>query len=100
MPRIFLQVDPARLRLPGSRTTGADPNKLARQIAAFGDSIMGMPPILVTQGMNDELQIMDGVTRATRAAKLKPGELVTVEIIDVRPHRDLSKFPLVGDRLP
>jgi len=35
-PRVFLDVDPRSLRLPGSRRSGADPLKLHRQIAQFG----------------------------------------------------------------
>ena len=34
----------AELRVPPSRRQGADPAKLARQIALFGRSKTGMPP--------------------------------------------------------
>jgi len=36
-------VDPAELRLPSSRSSGADPAKLQRQIAKHGTSTAGMP---------------------------------------------------------
>jgi len=62
--------------------------------------MVNMPTILVTEGKDGELQITDGVTRATRIAKMKPGVLVTVEVIDVFPHRDFTRFPKVGERLP
>lgn len=98
-PRLFLNVDPATLHLPTSRISGADPIKLQRQIAKHGKSTQGMPPIEVYRGTDGELMIYNGVTRATRAAKLLPGQLVSVEVVD-----DLSKpvghLPTVGDKLP
>ena len=96
----FLDVDPATLRLPPSRRSGADPGKLARHIARFGKSIDGMPPLEVTRGANGELMVNSGVTRATRVAKLLPGQKVKVEVIDIQPRRDMSRFPTVGDMLP
>ena len=95
-----LFVDPRRLRLPGGRRFGADPVKLQRQIAKFGNSIETIPALLVTCGLNGEMLLIDGVTRATRVAKLLPGSLVLVEVVDVFPDWDLSRFPTVGERLP
>ena len=46
-PRLFLNVDPRGLHLPSSRLAGPDPMKLQRQIARYGTSIHGMPPIEV-----------------------------------------------------
>jgi hypothetical protein len=98
-PRLFLDVDPRILRLPTSRPAGADPVKLHRQIARQGKSSQGMPPIEVYRGADGELVIYNGVTRATRLAKLLPGQTVSVEVID-----DLTtpvgQLPTVGDRLP
>jgi len=65
----LLQVDPATLHLPGSRIDGADPIKLQRQLARYGVSTVGMPPVEVKRGSDGELVIFDGVTRATRVAK-------------------------------
>jgi hypothetical protein len=45
--RVFFDVDPATLRLPSERIDGADPAKLQRQIARHGNSLTGMPPVLV-----------------------------------------------------
>jgi hypothetical protein len=59
-----------------------------------------MPPLLVIRGKGGELQILDGVTRATRLGKLLPGTKVRVEIISEEPDLDFSQFPTVGDRLP
>jgi hypothetical protein len=42
-----IRVDPRTLRLTPERREGADPYKLARQKALYGDSIDGMPPIEV-----------------------------------------------------
>ncbi len=95
-----LFVDPLHLRLPGGRRFGADPTKLQRQISRFGTSIDSLPPLLVTRGKNGELLLIDGVTRATRVAKLRPGVLVPVVVIDELLDWDLSRFPTVGERLP
>lgn len=74
-------VDPAELRLPSSRSSGADPAKLHRQIAKHGKSTAGMPPLIAYEGSDGVLELYDGVTRATRVAKLLPGTTVKVEII-------------------
>src|SRR5580704_654555 len=72
----FRDVDPCELRVPASRRSGADPFKLHRQIARFGASAAGMPPLIVYEGTDGVLVLYDGVTRATRIAKLAPGTLV------------------------
>ena len=76
----LLHVDPATLRLPGSRRDGADPVKLNRQLARHGSSLTGMPPLEVKRGSDGELVILDGVTRATRAAKYASGTMVPVQV--------------------
>ncbi len=96
----FIEVDPAGLRLPPSRSQGADPGKLARQISKYGRAIDGMPPLQVIRGRDGELRINDGVTRATRAAKLSPGVRVPVEVIEVIPGLDVARTPRVKDMLP
>ena len=96
----FIDVDPGELHLPPSRPQGADPSKLARQISKHGDSLDGMPPLQLTRGKNGNLRINDGVTRATRAAKLRPGKLVPAEIIQDLPRLDVTRFPKVKDTLP
>lgn len=68
-PREFVQLDPALLHLPGARRDGADPEKLLRQLNRYGTHIDGMPPLEVKRGLDGELVIFDGVTRATRVAK-------------------------------
>jgi hypothetical protein len=98
-PPVFLDVDPRSLRVPGSRRSGADPLKLHRQIAQFGTSVQGMPPVEVSRGTDGELVINNGVTRATRIAKLSPGTTVRVEVIDDLPI-PVGSFPSIGDLLP
>ncbi len=92
-------VDPRGLRLPPSRPFGADPATLHRQIARHGKSTAGMPSVILFRASDGELVIYDGVTRATRIAKLLPGELIPVEIIG-----DLStpgaSYPTVEEKLP
>jgi hypothetical protein len=92
------EVDPSGLRLPPSRASGADPWKLHQQIRQFGPPKDGMPPILVYEDPDGVLEISDGVSRATRIAKLVPGESVPVVVIG-RYRRSRSGSPRVRDRL-
>lgn len=94
----FLEVDPATHHLPGSRRDGADLAKLQRQFSRFGTSIIGMPPLQVSRGVDGELVINDGVTRATRIARYAPGTLITVEVIDNIP-AVIALLPTVGEKL-
>ena len=95
----YLDVDPRTLHLPSTRPTGADPLKLQRQVAQYGASTQGIPPVLVYRGTDGGLIIFDGVTRATRVAKLRPGDLVRVEVIGelLVP---CTHLPTIGDQLP
>lgn len=97
--REYLDIDPRLLRLPNSRRQGADSYKLQSQIARFGRSTAGMPALEVYRGSDNELMISDGVTRATRVAKLLPGTLVRVEVLDDLPAR-FGHLPTVKDQLP
>jgi len=98
--REFISVVPAELYLPPGRRQGADPRKLARQIMLFGRSLDGMPALEVIRGKDGKLRINDGVTRATRAAKLRPGESLIAEVIQNLPGLDVTKNPTVKDTLP
>ena len=95
----ILDVDPNTLRLPPSRIDGADPVKLQHQIARHGKSTKGMPRLVVFRAKDGELVIYDGVTRATRVAKLCPGQTVSVEVIG-KIGSDGAKYPTVGEKLP
>ena len=95
----FRDVDPADLRVPPSRRQGADPIKLTRQIALFGRSTTGMPPPWVYEGTDGVLLLYNGVTRATRIAKLAPGTLIRVEVIGRLPAA-FGGEPRIGDLLP
>src|SRR6478672_9662198 len=95
----FRDVDPRELRLPPSRHQGADPAKLARQIFLFGRSAIGMPPPWVYEGTDGVLVIYNGVTRATRMAKLAPGTYIRVEVIGKLP-KAFASAPKIGDFLP
>jgi hypothetical protein len=99
MGQIIL-VDPAELQLPPGRRQGADPGKLTRQIAQHGKSLDGMPVVQVIRGRDGKLRINDGVTRATRAAKLQPGARIPVEVIQDLPTLDVTRMPTVKDKLP
>lgn len=99
MASVFLDIDPRELRVPSSRPSGADPAKLHRQIAQFGRSIIGMPAILVHEGTDGTFVIANGVTRATRIAKLTPGVSVRVEVIG-KVRRACGSLPKIGDLLP
>jgi hypothetical protein len=98
-PRLFLDIDPRSLHLPTSRLSGADPLKLHHQIARYGSSTHGMPPVEAYRGTDGELMIFDGVTRATRIAKLLRGQLVRVEVIEDIP-TPVGHLPTIGDQVP
>src|SRR5438876_12441721 len=91
-------VDPVELRLPSSRSGGADLYKLQRQIAQHGTSVVAMPPLLVYEGSDGVLEIMDGVTRATRVAKLLPGTTVRVEVLGML-RQPKAQSRRIGDAL-
>lgn len=74
-------LDPRTLHLPSSRLTGAGPVKLHDQMVRFGSKVMGMPPISAYRGSDGAIMIYDGVTRATRVARLLPGRSVRVEVM-------------------
>ena len=97
-PRECFQVDPASLHLPSSRADGADPIKLHRQLAKYGTSTDGMPPLDVKRGSDGELVIYDGVTRATRLAKYLPDAPITVEVTGELT-RPVGGLPKVGEKL-
>jgi hypothetical protein len=92
------EVSPGDLCLPPSRASGADPWKLHQQIRQFGSSAAGMPPIHVYEDPDGLLEIIDGVTRATRIAILDPQHRVPVVIIG-RYRRSRSSSARVKDRL-
>ena len=95
---MLLDVDPRTLYLPTQRLSGTDPWKLQQQIARYGVSTLGMPPIWVEVDPDGRMEIVDGVTRATRVAKLLPGTDVTVEVIGIR-KRPLRHRVTVADRI-
>jgi hypothetical protein len=95
----FRDVDPRELRVPPSSRQGADPAKLQRQIARFGRSAAGMPPPWVYEGSDGVLILYNGVTRATRVAKLAPGAPIRVEVIGKLP-KPFAAEPKIGDLLP
>jgi hypothetical protein len=98
MSQAIREVDPSELRLPPSRSSGTDRWKLHRQIGRFGSSKDGMPAIFVHEDPDGLLEISDGVTRATRIAKLAPGKTVPVVVIG-RYRRSRASSPRVGDKL-
>ncbi len=57
-----------------------------------------MPPIFVYEDPDGVLEISDGVTRATRIAKLAPGQTVPVLVIG-QYRRSRASSPSVKDRL-
>jgi hypothetical protein len=64
----------------------------------FGSSKVGMPPILVYEDPDGLLEIIDGVTRATRIAKVAPAETVPIVVIG-RYRRSRAKSLTVRDLL-
>lgn len=99
MPSLIVDVDPQTLHLPPSRLSGADPSKLQRQIARFGASRVGMPPPWAYRGTDGALMVYNGVTRATRIAKLVPGATIRVEVVGTL-RGPVGHLPTIGDLLP
>ena len=58
-----------------------------------------MPPPEVYRGTDGELMLFNGVTRATRVARLLPGQTIRVEVIDDLP-TPVGHLPTVGDTQP
>lgn len=73
--------------------------KLHDQMVRFGAKTAGMPPALVYRGSDGALMLYDGVTRATRVARLLPGTTVHVEVIRTLA-RPVGHLPAIGDVLP
>lgn len=90
-------VNPGVLRLPPEREGGADNRKLTSQYYDFGDSIEDMPPIFVIEGADGELQIYNGVTRATRAYMTDIYRDVIVEVTSILSDWDFSTCPTIAD---
>jgi hypothetical protein len=97
MPQDFRDVEPRELRLPSRR--GADPFKLQRQIVRLGASSAGMPPPWVYEAADGVLVVYNGITRATRIAKLAPGAIIRVEVVG-KLRRAYASQPKVGDFPP
>jgi hypothetical protein len=57
-----------------------------------------MPALWVYEGSDGVLEIVDGVTRATRVAKLAPGCNVQVEVIG-RLRQPRGQNPRIGDKI-
>ena len=57
-----------------------------------------MPPLFVYEDPDGVLEISDGVTPATRIAKLAPGEMVPVIVVG-RYRRSRANSPCVRDGL-
>ena len=96
----IIQVDPAELHVPPGRLQGAEPGKLARQLAQFGNTVVGMPPLELVRGKGGHYRINDGVTRATRIAKLLPGQTVPAIVIHDLPKLDVTRCPKIKEVLP
>lgn len=92
-------IDPRVLRVPPSRPFGADPAKLQRQISRFGALALGMPPLWVYEAADGALVIYNGVTRATRIAKLSPGTKIPIDVIGRLPVA-FNSLPTIEDLLP
>jgi hypothetical protein len=99
MAAYSVEVDPRELRVPPSRLSGADPYKLQRQIARYGGTTVGMPPPWAYEGTDGVLMLYNGVTRATRMAKLSAGTLIRIEVVG-KLRQPVGHLPRIGDFLP
>ena len=76
--------------------SGPDQFKLFQQIAKFGSSTAGMPAPWAYRGTDGALQLYNGVTRASRIAKLSPGTLIRVEVVG-KINAPVGHLPQIGD---
>jgi hypothetical protein len=58
-----------------------------------------MPSPWAYEGTDGELVLFNGVTRATRIAKLAPGTMIREEVIG-KLARAFGQLPTIGDLLP
>jgi hypothetical protein len=58
-----------------------------------------MPPLWVYEAVDGVLVIYNGVTRATRIAKLSPGTTVPVEVVG-KLRQAYASAPSIGDLIP
>ncbi len=68
-------------------------------MARFAASTAGMPPPWVYEASDGVLVVYNGVTRATRVAKLSPGTRIRVEVVG-NLRRAYAGDPKIGDLLP
>jgi hypothetical protein len=99
MASVVVEVDPRTLHVPPSRLSGADPYKLNRQIAQYGGSMIGMPEPWAYRGADGEIMLYNGVTRATRIAKLSPGATIRVLVVGTL-RKPVGSLPTIGSFLP
>ena len=97
MADVVIHVDPAALYLPPSRRQGADREKFVRQFSRFGDDLTGMPPLWLTRGADGRYRVTHGVTRASRAAKLRPGATVPAVVIADLPGLDVTRERTIAE---
>ena len=96
---VILDVDPRTLHVPPYRMSGTDPYKLQRQIARFGASSAGMPLPWAYRGADGEVMLYNGVTRATRIAKLAPGVSSRIELVGIL-RSPVGHLPTIGELPP
>jgi hypothetical protein len=58
-----------------------------------------MPPPWVYEASDGVLVVYNGVTRATRIARLSPGTFIRVEVVG-QLRRACAGYPRIGDVLP
>ena len=95
----FRHALPGLLRVSSMRPEGADEMQLQDQFNEFGFSAVDMPPIEVTLGMEGEMMINNGMTRATRCYMINSEQSVKVEVIEVRPEWNFSRLLTIAETL-
>ena len=95
----IIQVDPATLYLPPGRRQGAEPTKFWPQVSRFDTSLAGMPPLELIRGAGGKYRVQSGVTRASRAAMMCPGQTVPARVIHDFPHLDVTRELTIAEAL-
>jgi len=93
----IVEVDPRDLHL--RPTQSADLYKLHTQIARYGANASGMPAPWVYRGSDGALVLYNGVTMATRIARLSPGTKIRMEVVGSL-KRPVGQHPKVEGGIP
>ena len=98
MPQDFRDVDPRELRLPLRGVVQTRTSSSSRSLDSE-HRLSACHHLWVYEAADGVLVVYNGLTRATRIAKLAPGATIRVEVVG-RLRRAYAGEPKIGDHLP